>query len=153
MNSKFLTAGLIAAMMIPAAASAATSPGELRRDRQDIRQEKRDVRQAVRYGDRRDVREEHRELRGARQEYREDARNWRRDRRYANWHAPFRYRSFAVGTRLGARYYAPAYRLNYDARWRLPHAGAGLTYVRHYNDLLLVNLRSGAVVRVHRGFF
>ena len=51
---KFLTAGLIAAMMIPAAAQAQT--GELRRDRQDIRQDQRDLRNAQRYGDHRDVR-------------------------------------------------------------------------------------------------
>ncbi len=153
MKSKFLTAGLIAAMMVPVAASAATSPGELRRDRQDVRQEKRDVRQAVRYGDRKDVRDEHRDLRNARQEYREDKRDWKRDRRYANWHAPFQYHRFAVGNRLNSRYYAPTYRLSYDARWRVPRAGAGLTYVRHYNDLLLVNVRNGAVVRVYRGFF
>ena len=44
----FLTAGLIAAMMIPAAAQAQT--GELRRDRQDIRQDQRDLRNAQRYG-------------------------------------------------------------------------------------------------------
>lgn len=151
MKSKFLTAGLIAAMMVPAAAQAQTR--ELARDRQDIRQEQRDVRQAQRYGDTRDVRNERRDLREARQEYREDRQDWKRDRRYSHWRAPFGYHRFAVGNRLNNRYYAPAYRLNYDARWRIPQAGRGLTYVRHYDDLLLVNMRSGAVVRVYRGFF
>ena len=148
---QFLTAGLIAAMMVPAVAQAQT--GELRRDRQEIREQKRDVRQAVRYGNRGDVREQRRDLRDARQEYREDRRDWKRDKRYANWRAPFQYHRFAAGHRLNNRYYAPAYRLSYDARWRVPRAGAGLSYVRHYNDLLLVNVRSGAVVRVYRGFF
>ena len=54
MKSKILTAGLIAAMMVPAMAQAQT--GELRRDRQDIRQEQRDLNHAKRYGDRGDVR-------------------------------------------------------------------------------------------------
>src|SRR3546814_17156040 len=89
----------------------------------------------------------------ARQEYREDRRDWQRDRRYANWRAPFQYHRFVAGNRLNGRYYAPAYRLNYDARWRIPRAGAGLSYIRHYDHLLLVNVRSGAVVRVYRGFF
>jgi Ni/Co efflux regulator RcnB len=151
MKSKFLTAGLIAAMMIPAAAQAQT--GELRRDRQEVREQKRDVRQAVRHGDRGDVREQRRDLRDARQEYREDKRDWRRDNRYANWRAPFKYHQFRAGSTLRPTYYAPSYRLNYDSRWGVPRANRNLTYVRHYNDLLLVNVRSGKVIKVYRNHF
>lgn len=151
MKSKFLTAGLIAAMMVPAVAQAQT--GELRRDRQEIREEKRDVRQAVRHGDRSDVREEKRELRDARQDYREDKRDWRRDKRYQNYRAPFRYQTFHVGVTLRPAYYAPAYRPLWDSRWGLPRAGRNLVYVRHYNDLLLVNVRSGKVIKVYRNHF
>src|SRR3546814_1617304 len=121
---QFLTAGLIAAMMVPAVAQAQT--GELRRDRQEVREQKRDVRQAVRYGNRGDVREQRRDLRDARQEYRAARRDWKRDKRSANGRAPFKYHRFAAGNRLNSRYYTPAYRLNYDARWRVPRAGAGL---------------------------
>src|SRR3546814_1198391 len=71
MKNRFLTAGLIAAMMVPAVASAAPSQAELRPDRQDVRQEKRAVPQSVRHGDRHDERDERRDLRNARQEYRE----------------------------------------------------------------------------------
>ena len=53
MKSKILTAGLIAAMMVPAMAQAQTR--ELARDRQDIRQEQRDLNHAKRYGDRHDA--------------------------------------------------------------------------------------------------
>lgn len=148
---KFLTAGLIAAMMIPAAAQAQT--GELRRDRHDVREEKRDVRQAVRHGDRGDVREERGELRDAKREYREDKRDWRRDARYQNYRAPFKYQQFRVGSTLRSNYYAPAYRPTWDSRWGVPRAGRGLTYVRHYNDLLLVNARTGRVVKVYRNQF
>src|SRR3546814_5265918 len=144
---QFLTAGLIAAMMVPAVAQAQT--GELRRDRQEVREQKRDVRQAVRYGNRGDVREQRRDLRDARQEYREDRRDWKRDKRYANWRAPFKYHRFAAGNRLNRRYYTPAYRLNYDARWRVPRAGDGLSYVRHYNHLVLVNESSGRLEELH----
>src|SRR3546814_18440064 len=72
---------------------------------------------------------------------------------YTTLFRSFQYHRFVAGNRLNGRYYAPAYRLNYDARWRIPRAGAGLSYIRHYDDLLLVNVRSGAVVRVYRGFF
>ena len=148
---KFLTAGLIVAMMAPAAAQAQT--GELRRDRQEIREQKRDVRQAIRHGDARDVRKQQRDLREARKEYREDLRDWRRDNRYQNWRAPFKYRQFRTGSTLRPTYYAPAYRLNYDSRWGLPKAGRNIAYVRHYNDLLLVNVRSGKVIKVYYNHF
>ena len=95
---KFLTAGLIAAMMVPAMAQAQT--GELRRDRQDIRQEQRDLTHAQRYGDRHDVRDARGDLRDAKREYREDKRDWRRDARYQNYRAPFKYQQFRVGQAL-----------------------------------------------------
>lgn len=137
MTKKFLTAGLIAAMMLPAAAQAQTR--ELARDRQDIRY-------AQQHGNHRDVRD-------AKRDYREDKRDWRRDHRYQNWRAPFAYQQFRIGSTLSPNYYGPAYRMNYDARWGLPRAGKNLTYVRHYNDLLLVNTRNGKVVQVYRNHF
>ncbi len=148
---KFLTAGLIAAMMIPAAAQAQT--GELRRDRQDIAKQQRDLRDAQRYGDHRDVRDARQDVRKAKKEYREDIRDWRRDARYQNYRAPFKYQRFNVGSTLRSNYYAPAYRPTWDSRWGVPRAGRGLTYVRHYNDLLLVNTRTGKVVKVYRDQF
>lgn len=148
---KFLTAGLIAAMMIPAAAQAQT--GELRRDRQDIRQDQRDLRHAQRYGDHRDVRDARNDVRDSKREYREDQRDWRRDTRYQNYRAPFRYQQFRVGSTLRPNYYVPAYRPAWDSRWGVPRPGRGLTYVRHYNDLLLVNVHSGKVVKVYRDEF
>jgi hypothetical protein len=148
---KFLTAGLIAAMMVPAAAQAQTR--EIRDDRRDVREERREVRDAQRYGDRGDVREERREYRDARRELREDRRDWRQDRRYRDYRAPFRYHQFRVGSTLRSNYYGPAYRPAWDRRWGVPRAGRNLTYVRHYNDLLLVNARNGRVVRVYRNHF
>ena len=151
MKSKILTAGLIAAMMVPAMAQAQT--GELRRDRQDIRKEQRDLNHAKRYGDRHAVRDARSDLHDAKKEYREDKRDWRRDARYQNYRAPFRYQPFRVGQVLRPTYYAPAYRPAWDSRWGVPRAGAGLTYVRHYDDLLLVNVRTGKVVKVYRNEF
>ncbi|NYF31719.1 MULTISPECIES: DUF1090 family protein [Sphingopyxis] len=152
MKTKFLTVGLIAALMVPGVAAAQTR-GEVRDSRRDVREEQRELRQAKRYGDRGDVREERRDVRDARQELREDKRDWRRETRYQNYRAPFRYQQFRVGSTLRSNYYAPSYRPAWDSRWGVPRAGRNLTYVRHYNDLLLVNMRSGKVIRVYRNHF
>ena len=148
---KFLTAGLIAAMMVPAVAQAQTR--EIRNDRKELREEQRDLRNAQRYGDHRDVRDARHDVRDARKDLRESQRDWRRDTRYQNYRAPFKYQSFRVGSTLRSNYYAPSYRPTWDSRWGVPRAGRNLTYVRHYNDLLLVNERNGRVVKVYRNHF
>ncbi len=152
MKSKFLTAGLIAAMMVPAVAQAQTR-GEVRDSRQEVREQQRDLRDAKRYGDRNDVRDQRRDVRDARQELREDRRDWRQESRYQNYRAPFKYQQFRVGSTLRSNYYGAAYRPAYDSRWGVPRAGRNLTYVRHYNDLLLVNQRNGKVIQVYRNHF
>jgi Ni/Co efflux regulator RcnB len=155
MMKKSILALLAAATVIaPVAAEAQTSRGELRRDRQEIREERQDLRQANRYGSRGDIREAREEYREARQEYREDLRDRRYNGHYGpRFYAPFRYNSFYVGTRLAPQYYGNGYWIgNYNA-YRLPAPGYNKRYVRHYRDLLLVNVHSGHVVRVYRGFY
>lgn len=165
---KTITAMLLAAVALPGVAQA-QSNGELRRDRQDIRQEQRQLRDAQRRGDTRDVREQRRDVREARQEYREDRRdrdrNWGNDdwRRYratnrgiyarGNWRAPFRYNRFTVGARIGAPYFGPRYVIADPWRYRLPRAGRYQSWVRHYNDVLLIDTRRGVVLRVIPGFY
>jgi Ni/Co efflux regulator RcnB len=159
MKTKFLiTVAAVAATLSPMAAQAQTR--ELERDRQEVREQKRDVQQAKRYGDRQDVREERRDLREAKQELREDRQDWReykqRNRnvfRGNRFNAPFRYRSFNTGVSIGTSYYAPRYRVSNYSTYRLPQPGRYQTYVRHYNDVLLVNTRTGRVVQVYRGFY
>jgi Ni/Co efflux regulator RcnB len=155
MKTKFLIAAVIATTLTPMAAQAQTR--ELNRDRQEIRQGKRDVQDARRYGDRQDVREERRDVREARQEYKEDWREYRQKNRRAfqasRFNAPFRYRTFNTGVSIGASYYAPRYRVSNYANYRLPHPGRYQTYVRHYKDVLLVNTRTGRVIRAYRGFY
>ncbi len=159
MNTKFLiTVAAVAATLSPMAAQAQTR--ELQRDRQEVREQKRDLKEAKRYGDARDVREERRDVREAKQELREDRRDWRSYKqqnrnafRGARFNAPFRYRTFNTGASIGSSYYGPRYRVNNYVNYRLPHPGRGLTYVRHYNDVLLVNTRTGRVVQAYRGFY
>ena len=151
MKKSLTISGLIAALLVPAAASAQTR--EIREERRDVREGRREYRDAQRYGDRDDVREERREYRDARGDYREARRDWQRDRRYSSYRAPYAYRQFNAGVTLRPQYYAPAHRLGWDNRWGVPRASRNLTYVRHHNDLLLVNERNGRVVRVYRGHF
>jgi Ni/Co efflux regulator RcnB len=153
----------MAATILPSAAFAQNA--ELRRDRQDVRQEQRDVQRAHRSGDPRRIQQEHRELQGARQELREDRRDYRRDdwRSYrntnrnvyarGNWNANFRYQSFNRGGRISNSYYAPRYYINDYARYRLPRPGYNQRWVRHYNDVLLVDVRGGRVIDVIHNFY
>ena len=152
---KIILTALIAATALPGMAMAQSH--ELRRDRQDIRQEHRDLRDAQRYGDRRDVREAHRDLRDARREYREDWRDYRERNRsvYArgNWRAPFAYQRFRPGGVIRPSYYGSRYVIANPGRYRLPPATGANRWVRHYDDALLVNVRSGRVVQVINGFY
>ena len=155
MKSKFMIAAVIAATFTPMAAQAQTR--ELKRGRQEVREEKRDLKDAKRYGNREDVRDARGELREAKQERREDWRDYRQSNRNAfrgsRFNAPFRYRTFNNGVSIGQSYYAPRYRVNNYANYRLPQPGRYQTYVRHYNDVLLVNARTGRVIRAYRGFY
>jgi Ni/Co efflux regulator RcnB len=153
---KLIILGLIAATAMPGAAMA-QSRGEVRDSARELRQEQRELRDARRYGDRRDVREERRDVREARREVREDWRDYRRSNRNVyragSWRAPFRYTRWNEGARIRPVYYSSRYYISDPYRYRLPRPGNNLRWVRHYNDVLLVNVRSGRVMQVHRGFF
>ena len=151
-NARIVLGALIATTLIPAtAASAQTREIEReRREMRDARNDYRDAKQDYR-NDRRDARND------TRSDYRNDARNdgrneWRGNRAPA-FRAPFKYQSFRGGSAIQPRYYAPGYRVGNVSRWHLPPASRGTVYVRHYSDLLLVNTRSGRVLRVYNGFY
>ncbi|MDX3901658.1 MAG: RcnB family protein [Sphingobium sp.] len=152
---KIIMLGLLATVM-PGVAQAQTYR-EARESQRDVREERRDLREAQRRGDRRDVRDARGDLRDARQEAREDWRDYRRTHRDVyrggNWRAPFRYSQWNVGAQLRPTYYSSRYYISDPYRYRLPRPGANLRWVRHYNDVLLVNVRTGRVMQVHRGFF
>jgi Ni/Co efflux regulator RcnB len=155
MKSKFLMAALVAATLAPVAAQAQTR--ELQRDRNDIRQERRDVNRAERSGNPAVIRDEREDLREARREYREDSRDHHAQRhsgyRNTRFSAPFRYQRFNNGTRINAGYYNPRYYVSNHHNMRLPAPGYNMRYVRHYDDLLLVNVRSGHVIRAYRDYY
>ncbi|KQM65453.1 MULTISPECIES: RcnB family protein [unclassified Sphingomonas] len=166
---KIILAALAATVALPAVATPAMAQSrhELRRDLQDIREERHEYRQAQRYGSPRDIRDERRDLNRARREYREDLRDrawgrndWRTYREghrnvYArgNWNAPFRYQTFRPGLAIGRPYYAQRYWIADTGRYRLPPARVNQRWVRHYNDVVLVDYRRGRVIDVIRNFY
>ena len=155
---KLIILGLMAATAIPGIASAQT--GELRRDRQDVREQQRQLHDAQRRGDRDDIRDERHDVRDARRETREDWRDYRRDNRAA-FRRPayvgprgYVYRPVAVGYQFrSSAYYGSRYVIADPWRYRLPRADGAQRWVRYGNDVLLVNGRNGRVIQVYRDFF
>lgn len=138
---KLIIGLLAAATVLPATSAIAQSRYEVERSRDDVREERREYRDAQRYGDRRDVREERREYQDARREYRRDVRDWRDARHYDR-------RYVRPGVRVYSSYYAPRYVVARPWDYRLPRAYRNQRWVRHGNDYLLIDLRSGYVSRV-----
>jgi len=126
---KLILASLAALALVPATAMAQPRP-----DRHDIREAQRDVREA-----RRDVRD-------ARQDYRRDVREYNRAHPWRA--APFRYKRFTVGARIQPVYYGNQYAVRDYQRFHWSRPGANQRWVRHYDDALLVNIRTGRVVKV-----
>lgn len=99
-------------------------------------------------------------------------RDWRRDNRY-DWQAyrfsnrnfyrqsryydPFGsrygYQRFSIGIRIGSSYYNDRYWISDPFAYRLPYADGPYRWVRYYDDVLLIDLRDGAVVDVIHDFF
>jgi Ni/Co efflux regulator RcnB len=164
---KIIFAALMAATILPSAAFAQNN--DQRPDRQDVRRDQgndqRNGQGNRHYDGQRYGRDDHRDFRNDHRDARNDARDFRRDdwRSYrntnrniyarGNWNADFRYRAFSPGIRITSGYYAPRYYINDYARYRLPRPGFNQRWVRHYNDVLLVDVRGGRVVDVIRNFY
>jgi hypothetical protein len=99
-------------------------------------------------------------------------RDWRRDSRYdwksyrfsnrnsfrqSRYYDPFGsrygYQRFSIGIRIGSGYYDNRYWISDPFAYRLPYADGPYRWVRYYDDVLLVDLRNGAVVDVIYDFF
>lgn len=97
--------------------------------------------------------------------------NWRNDNRYdwrghrqrhgyhyrpGRYYAPYHghhYNRISIGFSLGSGYYGSRYWIDDPWQYRLPAAYGPYRWVRYYDDVLLVDLRSGRVVDVVRNFF
>jgi Ni/Co efflux regulator RcnB len=155
---KLLIAALAASTLIPVAAQA-QSAREVRESARDVRHDERDLRDAQRHGDRRDVRDARHDVRDSRRELREDWRDYKRTNRDA-FRRPayvgprgYAYRPVAVGHQFHRSYYGGRYVISNYRAYRLPAPQARTSWVRYGNDVVLVNLRTGRVLRVYNGFF
>ena len=99
-------------------------------------------------------------------------RGWRNDRRY-DWYSyrnynrdyyrmsryvnpygyGYGYQRFGIGFYLDSLFYSSAYWINDPWSYRLPSAYDGYRWVRYYDDVLLIDMRSGYVVDVIHDFF
>lgn len=100
-----------------------------------------------------------------------DRQGWRNDRRYdwyryrqanrnifqlGRYYAPvynYRYSRIGLGFHLGRSFYTDRYWINDPWRYRLPQVYGPYRWVRYYDDVLLVDIRSGQVVDVIYDFF
>jgi hypothetical protein len=99
-------------------------------------------------------------------------RDWRRDSRYdwksyrfsnrnfyrqSRYYDPFGsrygYQRFGIGIRIGSGYYDDRYWISDPFAYRLPYADGPYRWVRYYDDVLLIDVRNGAVVDVIYDFF
>ena len=154
---KAILTGLLAVTLVPSLAQAQS--GELRRDRQELREEQRDVNRAIRNGaPRHVVRDERRDVRAARQEYREDWRDYRRGNpnvyRGGSWSAPrgYSYRRIGIGQRFDPVLYDRRYWVD-PYRYHLRPVSSRQRWVRYGRDVALVDIRSGRVIDMNYGFF
>ena len=125
---KLILLSLLAATAVPGVANA-QSRQEIRQDRQELRQDRQ-------------------ELRRDRQEIRRD----RRDGRDA-YVAPYRgwnYRPVTVGYQLRPAFWGDRYNVSDYGRYQLERPRMNQRWVRYGDDLVLVNIRNGRVLRVIR---
>jgi Ni/Co efflux regulator RcnB len=121
---KLFLAGLMAATILPTAASAQWR-GDIRHDRRELREDRRELR--------------------------EDRREMRRDR--VAYVAPYRgwaYRTITPGYQLRPVFWAPRYTISDYGTYRLRAPGFNQRWIRYGDDLVLVNIRNGRVLDVIR---
>ena len=101
---------------------------------------------------------------GWNQGWRNDRRyDWRGHRdRYRNYYSPGRYyspyrgqsyRRYGIGINIGSAFFGSRYWINDPSYYRLPPAYGPYRWVRYYDDVLLIDLRSGRVVDAIHNFF
>ena len=132
---KYILLAAMAAIAVPGAASA---------QQRDWHHNGTHVRQ-----DRRDVRQDQRDLRRDRQNMRQDRRAYRHNR--VAYVAPYRgwtYRPVTVGYRLQPAFYGSRYYITDYGMYGIQAPGRWQRWIRYGNDLLLVNVRTGRVLRV-----
>jgi Ni/Co efflux regulator RcnB len=136
---KLILAGLAALTIIPSVAIAQPRPQSAPQSANDM------------HRGRHDVRDTRHNVRDARQDRQRVVREYNRTNPWRA--APFRYHRFNVGARIQPSYYNSRYAVKDYQRFHWSRPGANQRWVRHYDDALLVNTRTGRVVKVIRNAF
>lgn len=146
---KFILLAALAAIAMPSTALAAQPHRgdrvEVRHDRHEVRRDRREVR---RDRNRHQVREARRDRRELRRDVRHDRRHYRRHHAYVSPYRGWRYRPVSIGFRLRPAFYGPRYYIGDYGYYGLRAPGRWQRWIRYGNDLLLVNVRTGRVLRV-----
>jgi len=155
---KIWMAAAAATAMLPVAA-VAQSAKEVRHDERVVAKDKRKVGEDVARGNFKKAGKQTQHLAKDQRELAEDWQDYRRSHRDVfrrpAYVAPrgMRYRTVVVGAQLSPMFYGRSYWLNDFGRYRLPRPGIGQEYVRYGNDVLLVDIHTGRVIRVYSAFF
>ena len=137
-------AAVAAAVAVPSVANAQSA--------REVRHDQREVRKDVRRGHYREAREDRREMREDWRDYRRSHRNAYRRPAYRGPRG-YRYRPVTVGYRFAPAYYGRNYWVNDWSNYRLGRPSRYQRWVRYGNDVVLVDIRTGRVLRVYNGFF
>ena len=155
---KIWLAALAATVLVPPAAQA-QSAKEVRHDQREVNKDRREVRRDLARGNFHEANKDARELGKDQRELGNDWQDYRRTHgdvyRRGEYRGPrgYAYRGLTVGYQLAPAYYGRSYWVDDFGRYRLPAPGAGLRWIRYGNDVVLVNMRTGRVVRVINRFF
>ncbi len=136
---------------------------ELKRDQAELKRDRADLRRAQREAvrDLNEWRDDHR---------REWRRDWRNDRRYdwRHWRNEHRehyrapryaapryhnYHRWSIGIRVDPWFYGNRYWISDPWQYRLPPAYGPYRWVRYYDDVMLVDTRTGRIVDIIYDFF
>jgi Ni/Co efflux regulator RcnB len=153
-----IVAALAATSLVPAAAFA-QSAREAAGAQKEVQDGLKEVDEALAKGDVQEAKEDMQEVREDAKEAREDWIDYKKTH-------PNVFRSTAyvgpdgyVYTRRGVGYvFPPEYRtdryyLNNFATYRLRAPGAGQRYIRYGNDVALIDIATGRIVRIYESFF
>ena len=157
---KLLIAALAATALVPGVATA-QGHGHYRHEQQQLNRERRQVNNQRRVinNQRREVYNEQRVVNNERRAVNQNWRAYRQTHRQVftrpAYVAPrgYSYRRVVVGYRLNPVFWGRSYRVYDYGNFGLPWPGRGRAYVRYGDDLLLINVYNGRVIRVYEDFF
>jgi Ni/Co efflux regulator RcnB len=154
----FIVAALAAASLVPSVALA-QSAREAAGAQKEVRDGLKEVDEALAKGDVQEAKEDMQEVREDAKEAREDWIDYKKKNpdvfRTTAYVGPdgYVYTRRDVGYVFPPAYLADRYAVNTFATYRLAAPGTGQRYIRYGNDVALIDIETGRVVKIYNGFF